>query len=65
MENFWTHFDRRKMFIVVPILPIYLSICDQSYKASTRIDYDSIVELTSKLLIFTTLETWITIVGDL
>ena len=53
------------MFIVVPILPIYLSICDQSYKASTRIDYDSIVELTSKLLIFTTLETWITIVGDL
>ena len=37
--------------------------CGQSYKASTSVNYNSRVVFTSKLLLFTTLEMQITIIG--
>ena len=43
--------------------PVKLETCGQSYKDSTIINYDTRVMLTSKLLIVTPLEMWITIVG--
>ena len=42
--------------------PIHSDIVGQSYKASTSVNYDSRVILTSKLLIFMTVDSYITIV---
>ena len=55
----------RMIYFVDLVIFCALNFCGQSYKASMGVNYDSTVVLTSKLVIFTTLDSLITIVEAL